>query len=43
MTIQLRTPTPAARPHDRTLFFLAGLSERSELARLPCFPSDQSD
>ncbi|MBA3611768.1 MAG: hypothetical protein H0W49_02410 [Nitrospirales bacterium] len=36
-------PTPAARPHDRTLFFLTGLCERSELAGLPYFASEQSD
>ncbi len=39
----VENPTPAARPHDRTLLFLTGLSERSELARLPSFASDQSD
>ncbi|MDR4460196.1 MAG: hypothetical protein MRJ67_06715 [Nitrospirales bacterium] len=39
--MQLRTPTPAARPHHRTLLFLTGLSEPRELARHPYFVSDQ--
>ena len=43
MTELLRTRTPAARPHDRTLFLLTGLCEPRELARLPYFASEQSD